>query len=186
MNKPAGTDPQKKLNIFPNKKAWITKRIKGIINSKKLAFQKNEKEEYRSAQKELKEEIQKEKEQYKKTVERHFIYKMRRVWSGMKLMSRSVNDNTQKLASVNTAGEVNELNQFFNRFDCHDFTRKHRQIRDVLNRASAEEANVQKLHREDEIRRAFQHVTPSKTTGPDNVAPRVLNSLLTFLCVHYI
>ena len=86
------------------------------------------------------------------------------------MMRRYVNDNKQKLASVNTAGEVDELNQFFNRFDCHDFTRKHGQVHDVLNSASAEEADVQKLHREDEIRRAFQHVTPSKTTGPDNIA----------------
>ena len=49
---------------------------------------------------------------------------MRRVWSGMKLMSRYVNGNTQKIASMNTAGEVTELNQFFNRFDCHDFFAK--------------------------------------------------------------
>ena len=51
--------------MFPNNKPWITKRIKDIINRKKLAFQKN-KEEYRSVQKELKEEIRNEKEQYKK------------------------------------------------------------------------------------------------------------------------
>ena len=42
---------------------------------------------------------------------------MRRVWSGMKLMSRYVKGNTQKIVSVNNTGEVNELNQFFNRFD---------------------------------------------------------------------
>ena len=43
--------------MLPNNKPWITKRIKGIINRKKLAFQKNDKEECRSVQKELKEEI---------------------------------------------------------------------------------------------------------------------------------
>ena len=37
-------------------------------------------------------------------------------------LSRYVNGNTQKIASVNTAGEVNELNQFFDRFDCHEFS----------------------------------------------------------------
>ena len=54
------------VKMFPNNKPWITKRIKGIINRKKLAFLKNDKEEYRFMQKELKEEIRKEKEQYKK------------------------------------------------------------------------------------------------------------------------
>ena len=59
-------------------------------------------------QKELKEEIHKEKEQYKNKIESHFTHdNMRRVWSGMKLMSRYVNGNTQKIASVNSAGKVN-------------------------------------------------------------------------------
>ena len=49
---------------------------------------------------------------------------MRRVWSGMKLMRRYVNGNTQKIASVNNAGEISELNQFFNHFDCHNFSQK--------------------------------------------------------------
>ena len=56
------TITQKTVKKFPNTKPWITKRIKGIINMKKLAFLKNDKEEYRSVQKELKEEIRKEKE----------------------------------------------------------------------------------------------------------------------------
>ena len=53
------TIPQKTVKYFPNNKPWITKRIKGIINRKKFAFQKNDKEEYRSVQKELKDEIRK-------------------------------------------------------------------------------------------------------------------------------
>ena len=83
--------------------------------------------------------------------------------------------NTQKIASVNTAGEVNELNQFFNRFDCPDFSQKHRQIHVILNKASAEEDDFQRLNtNEDEVQCAFQHVNPNKTTGSDNTAPRVL------------
>ena len=129
-------------------------------------------------QKELKEEIRKEKEQYKNKIESHFIFNnMRSMWSGMKLMSRYVNVNTQKIASVNTAGEVNELNQFFNRFDCHNYSQKHRQIHDILNRASDEEDDFQRLNtKEDEVRCAFQHVNPNKATGPDNIAPRVLSA----------
>ena len=106
---------------------------------------------------------------------------MRRVSSGMKLMSRCVNGNTQKIASVNTASEVNELNQFFNHFDCHNFSQKHRQIH-ILNRASAEEDDFQRLNtNEDEVRCAFQHVNPNKATGPDNIAPRVLKAFAEYL-----
>ena len=66
----------------------------------------------------------KKRKQYENDIESHFTYNMRRVWNGMKLMSRWVNGNKQKIASVNTAGEVNELNQFFNRFDSHHFLQK--------------------------------------------------------------
>ena len=35
----------------------------------------------------------------------------------------------------------------------------------------------QRLHASgDEVRRAFQHVNPSKATGPDNIAPQVLKT----------
>ena len=131
-----------------------------------------------SVQKELKEEIRKEKEQHKQKVQSHFTCSnMRSVWSGMKLMSRYVNGNTQTIFSVNTADEANQLNQFFNLFDCHDFSRKHSQIRDVLNRASAPDDDFQRLQTsEDEVRRAFQHVNPNKASVPDNIAPRVLKT----------
>ena len=52
---------QKTVKMFPNNKPWITKRIKGTINRKKLAFQTNDKEECRSVQKEVKEGIGKKK-----------------------------------------------------------------------------------------------------------------------------
>ena len=127
------TIPQKTVKMFPNNKPWIPKTIKDIINRKKFAFLKNDKGEYRSVQKELKEGIRKEKEQYQNKIESHFTHNNMRVWSGMKLMSRYVNGNTQKIASVNIAGEASELNQFFNRFDWNDFSQKHRQIHDILN-----------------------------------------------------
>ena len=94
------TIPQKTVKMFPNNKPWITERIKGIINRKKLAFLKNGKEEYRCVQKELKEEIRKEKEQYKNKIKCYFTYNnMRRMWSGMKLMSRYVKDSTENRIS---------------------------------------------------------------------------------------
>jgi len=55
-----------------------------------LAFQNNDKEAYRSVQMETKEEILKEKEQHKKKawiVISHNYNSVKRVWSGMKLMS---------------------------------------------------------------------------------------------------
>ena len=73
---------------------------------------------------------------------------------------------------MNTVDEANELNQFFNRFDCHDFSRKHSQLHDVLNGASAADDDFQRLQTsEDEVRREFQYMNPNKASGPDNIAP---------------
>ena len=98
----------------------------------------------------------------------------------MKLMSRYVNGNTQKI-SVNTADEANELNQFFNHLDCcdfSDFSRKHSQIHVVLNGASAADDDFQRFHTsENEVGRAFQHVNSKKASGADNITPRVLKVL---------
>ena len=78
---------------------------------------------------------------------------------------------------MNTADRANELNQYFNCFDCHDFSRNYRQIHYVLNKASAENDDFQRLHAsEDEVRRAFQHVNSNKASGTDNIAPRVLKT----------
>ena len=102
----------------------------------------------------------------------------------MKLMSRCVNGNTQKIASVNTAGKVSELNQFFSCFDCHDFSQKHRQIHDILNRASAEKDDFQRLNtNKDEVWCMFQHVNPNKAAGPDNIAPQVLKGPRKAVCL---
>ena len=77
---------------------WITKRIKSIINRKKLAFQKNDKEEYKVCTKGTERGNLKEKEQYKQKVESHLMCNnMRCIWSDTKLMSRYVNGNTQKV-----------------------------------------------------------------------------------------
>ena len=83
---------------------------------------------------------------------------------------------------MNRADEANELNPFFKRFISHDFSRRHRQIRGVLNRASAEDDDFQKFRpSEDEVRRAFQHVTPNKATGLDvEYSRHALTSLFGF------
>ena len=54
---------QKTVKMFRNNESRINKRIKRILKRKKLVFQKNENEKYRSVRKELKEDIRKEKKQ---------------------------------------------------------------------------------------------------------------------------
>lgn len=57
----------------------------------------------------------------------------------------------------------------------------------MLNRVSYLDVDCQRLHTsENEVRRAFQHVNPSKADSHDNIAPQVLKTcaekLVRFFC----
>ena len=76
------------MEVFANNKPWVTKRIKHMLNRKKKAFERHNRDELKCTQKELKTEIRKGKEEYKWKIEENFkSSKMKRVWDGMKLMS---------------------------------------------------------------------------------------------------
>ena len=54
------TVPRKTIKLFSNNKPWVTKDIKAALNNKKLALKNNNKEETKSAQKEVKSLIRKD------------------------------------------------------------------------------------------------------------------------------
>ena len=53
------------MKIYTNNKPWVTKKIKRILNMKKKAFLKQDEDEMKRVQRELKAEIWRGKEQYK-------------------------------------------------------------------------------------------------------------------------
>ena len=165
--------PTKCVKIFPNNKPWITSDIKAIINRKKEAFGKNDKEEFKKLQKELNRTIRKGKRDYKIKIENHFTQNnMKRVWQGMRLMSgyNSVSSKADPLPKV-SPDYAGELNRFYNRFDCHDFSSEIRELFNTL--SSADDLTFLQLE-EDEVRKEFSGVNPTKAAGPDNVSPCVL------------
>ena len=57
---------EKEVVCFPNNKPWITKDLKNLINEKKLLFTQGDKTALKLKQKELRREIIKCKENYKR------------------------------------------------------------------------------------------------------------------------
>ena len=57
--------PRKTVKIYANNKPWVTKKIKRILNMKKRAFLKQDEDEMKRVQRELKAEIWRGKEEYK-------------------------------------------------------------------------------------------------------------------------
>ena len=110
--------------MFPNNKPWITKTVKDVINKKKQVFGQGDKMNLKRVQKELKRVIKIEKEKNKTKIEHKFTQNnMKEVWNGMRLMSGNSKSSGSKNYLPDTSLEyANKLNEFYNRFDKHDFS----------------------------------------------------------------
>ena len=177
--------PAKTLKIFANNKPWVTPEIKTIINKKKGAFGRGDKAQLRTIQKDLKSAIRKGKWEYKQKIESHFTQNnMKKVWQGMRLMSGYANGSGKSCPLPNTSLDyANQLNSFYNRFDCHDFSNE---IQILLNSAAPMNKAFLSLE-EHEVRQEFSRTNPAKAAGPDGISPRVLKnccSQLAYVFTH--
>ena len=166
------TIPTKQVKVFPNNKPWITKPVKNIINKKKGVFGKGDKAELKAVQKELKSVLAREKSNYKSKIEDHFKHNnMKKVWQGMRLMSGfSSGSKTQGSISNNTTSYANDLNNFYNRFDEHDFSEQVCNLRNVM----CENDDWSLITSVEEVQKLFACRNPVKAAGPDQMSNKVL------------
>ena len=168
--------PQKTVKVFPNNKPWITKAVKDVINKKKQVFGQGDKMNLKRVQKELKRVIKIEKEKYKTKIEHKFTQNnMKEVWNGMKLMSGYSKSSGSKNYLPDTSLEyANKLNEFYNRFDKHDFREEICDLRTTLEiKIKSESESVLQVS-EHEVCNEFLRLGSAKSAGPDNVTPRLL------------
>lgn len=177
--------PTKKVKCYPNNKPWITKRVKQLINKKKLIFRTGSKNDLKLIQKEINSVIKQEKDAYKRKIENNFTTNnIRDVWTGMRLMSGYTNGSSKHCSLPEYSQTyANQLNSFYNRFDCHDFTDE---IERILRVTSGESAPFLTIT-EDDVLRDFSRLNASKSAGPDKLSPRVLklcNHQLSYIFTH--
>ena len=97
----------------------------------------------------------------------------------MHLMSgrKKVNKPT---ASCTSSVYANEMNDFYARFDCHDFSEEKKKIvHELLNES---EMYNDVIIDEFEVLKAMKSIIPSKACGPDNVSPKVIKLCADQLC----
>lgn len=107
--------PSKTVRCFSNNKPWLTKHIKALLNRNKCAFMSKDREDIKSAKKELKKEVRRSHKEYKTRVESKLeANNIREVWRGL----RTITGQNQK-GPMGEGGKerANKLNFFFNRFD---------------------------------------------------------------------
>ena len=167
------------VKIFSNNKPYISKDTKTTLNKKKYAFKNNlDKEAKREIQKEIERDIRIGKQKYKEKVQQHFTENnMKKVWDGMSLMAgykgkggggTQIGDCSEQYA--------NDLNQFYCRFECHDFSKEREQLKKDLSEGLKGEGDETPLVEERDVRTAFKKVNSRKAAGPDNITPKLLKT----------
>ena len=160
--------PQKTITIYPNNKPWITKELKLVLNEKKRAFCAGDKTEVKAVQKKITTETKKCKDKYREKIEKQFAEKdLRHAWSGVKTMIGATKKR-KKIQTEDNAGFANDLNAFYARFDCHDFSNERKSVLDSLPDMSPP------IITESDVAKSFCKINPRKACGPDNIMGIVL------------
>ncbi|KAM9737428.1 uncharacterized protein ACNS7B_013131 [Menidia menidia] len=107
--------PVKTVRCYPNNKPWVTREVKTVLNKKKAAFRRGDREAMKAAQQEVKQCVREAKDSYRRKVEQKLRENnMREVWEGVRTITGL---NTKTRAVGGTMERANELNIFFNRFN---------------------------------------------------------------------
>ncbi|XP_073674252.1 uncharacterized protein [Garra rufa] len=205
------TVPSRSVQCFPNNKPWVTPELKALLNEKKRAFLSGDREELRRVQRELKYNIRRCKDNYKKKLERGLEQNnIRDVWRGLKYISGH-GKHGDALQVIGDQAWANELNLFFNRFNSTrpsapspHLTRPAISSQllpltsQLLPQYSALPPTVTECFHQpsasvqstpnplcltlDQVRRELKKTKARKATGPDNINSRVLRECADQLC----
>ena len=143
---------------------------------KKRAFLKQDEDEMKRVQRELTAEIRRGKEKYKGKIDDNFkCNDMKKVWEGTHLIS-GYKGKREGVSGMNTKTSegANALNDFYARFDCHEFSEARNNLMDRLTSTPSEERGECITVTVDEVLRQLQRTNPNKAAGPDGIKPSIL------------
>ena len=160
----------KVITCYPNNKPWVTHDLKELINKKRYCKTLNDRSQLQEVQRELRKEIEVCKEKYKTKVENMFAKNdTKSAWRGLKILTnyekKSVNPEQPDASKF-----CSELNQFYCRFDVHDFKTNCTDILETMENSESEEIIIC----EEEVVKVFGAIKADKAAGPDNLKGRVI------------
>lgn len=181
--------PKKVVKIYPNNKPWVSKQLKDLLKKKKSAFKEKNSQELYIVQKEIKREIKRAKWDYKLKVEHKLSQNLLgSAWDSVKSMVGLNDKSKKKVALEGFSSDIllaHELNEFYSRFDNHDFSDEIAGKKQSL--LSQPQNNI--CFSAQSVVNIFKHCKAKKSPGPDNIGSRVLSCcaeqlglfLITFL-----
>ena len=143
-----------------------------MLNEKKKVFKEGSKEDIKNVQKKVKERIKECRAQYKEKLEENFKSNdMKEVWKGLKtIVGYSKKEGSIHISNGNY---VNELNTFYARFDCHNFSEN---ITSLINDISRDNSDPLPSVKECDVKQVFSSLKKNKACGPDNITSNTLKS----------
>ena len=161
----------KEIKCYPNNKPWVSKELKELLNLKKKAFLEKDKNKIKETNKLLKLKIAEGKKRYKEKIEHSFRSNdIKTTWASLKKATGYATD--RPCVYVENENEyVNDLNSFYARFDCYDFSETCNNLRSEL--------REQVTHAYDpiatyEVRRSLTKINTNKACGPDRLSGKLL------------
>jgi hypothetical protein len=161
--------PKKVVKCFPNNKPWVTKELKILLNKKKYLIGVNEREELKAVQKAINSQITLCKKEYKQKVENLFKTDSKSAWNGLRVLTGMKKSPTAPV--VNDLNEFcNELNNFYARFDKHNFENVRTCITNFLRSGESESITISV----EEVLKSLSSIKIGKAAGPDDIGSSVI------------
>ena len=162
--------PTKKIMIYPNNKPWINKELKDMLIEKHRLVRSGNDVERRTVQKHIDKKIAECKQIYKEKVEGLFrTNRVKDAWNGLKtLCGYNKKQNTPDPENLNTY--VNDMNEFFARFETHDFSNARDEMMSKIQSKTDENIVI----RQEQVQHTLKNIRTGKATGPDEVPAKAL------------
>ena len=179
--------PKKTIKRYPNSKPWVSKAMKDLTLKKRDAYLNSKDSEGKDIQKEIKQQITRDRADYKDKTEAKFREgNMRDAWEGLKKMSgqHKTKDNGGGPQDSKENDEfVSQLNDFYCRFDKHDFKTELNTTIDSVTQTIGKTETINES--EDITPRVVENcllkLNARKAAGPDNLGGKVLKECATQL-----
>ena len=166
--------PEREVTVYPNSKPWITKDIRELLRQKQCAFLNNEQDRKRRLHTEINKHIRHSKWQFGEKIKHNFkCGDPRKAWQGMQTVTGCCKKQAVHFpAGVHPMDFANDLNQFYTRFDIHDFSKELNTMRETLSDNVNDTHNIQLSV--STVEKLFRTVKTNKALGPDRVSGKIL------------
>jgi hypothetical protein len=160
----------KEVKVYPNSKPWVSPELKTLLRERQAALKNNDRHQMKLIQKRIDAKIKTEKKKYSAKLEDNFRQgNSRQCWQNMSTIT-GYKPQKAELQADDEKKLADELNVFYCRFDCHDFSAE----QDLAMQRVHEQSGDPISTTDDDVRNLFRKLNARSASGPDGVSSKTL------------